>query len=101
MFTQLSNCSHNFRLCATLSVFDDRKMEKALDVMQILGQLGYSTRCNSRLCFGITFVKCFFFCVTFFLIKNKIDSVVMQIILQSYVVGDNISDMLINSTNVA
>ena len=25
----------------------------------------------------------------------------MQIILQSYVVGDNISDMLINSTNVA
>ena len=61
MFTQLSNCSHNFRLCATLSVFDDRKMEKALDVMQILGQLGYSTRCNSRLCFGTTFVKCFFF----------------------------------------
>lgn len=41
-----------------------------------------------------------FFFVAFFLIKNKIDSVAMQIILQSYVVGDNISDMLINSTNV-
>lgn len=42
-----------------------------------------------------------FFFVAFFLIKNKIDSVAMQIMLQSYVVGDNISDMLINSTNVA